>query len=183
MYPAAEALVGPLHSVGVTCVAPLLAPRARTAQRCGVAPFPPRRPPQASVTRPSRATRRPNLISVTGLCVGVATAVAILNERFVIAMALFAVHQLLDAMDGTMARRFKMCSEFGAKLDEACDQLSGAAISLAAMYTTRGIPWLFVFLITTTLAMLLVRRGLASSRPRRARRHREDHILCLEFGQ
>ena len=39
--------------------------------------------------------------------------------------ALNALHQLLDAMDGTMARMFSLQSEFGAKLDEITDILFG----------------------------------------------------------
>jgi phosphatidylglycerophosphate synthase len=40
--------------------------------------------------------------------------------------------QLLDAMDGTMARMFKMHTEFGAKLDEFTDIFFGVVLALSS---------------------------------------------------
>eukprot|EP01048_Picozoa_sp_COSAG05_P001337 COSAG05_NODE_45_length_25418_cov_92.923299_3_plen_93_part_00 len=43
-------------------------------------------------------------------------------------------HQLLDAMDGTMARMFNLQTDLGAKLDEFTDIFFGAVTALGALY-------------------------------------------------
>ena len=52
--------------------------------------------------------------------------------------ALNALHQLLDAMDGTMARMFSLQSEFGAKLDEITDILFGGIMLGVTPSVRRG---------------------------------------------
>lgn len=69
-----------------------------------------------------------------GLLSGAVTAYFTLHHQFMKGAACFAFHQLLDATDGTMARRFNMCSPFGAMLDATCDQISGALLTITGIY-------------------------------------------------
>ena len=92
----------------------------------------------------------PNLVSALGLCVSAAIAYLIAIGSFYAAVALFAVHQVLDAADGTMARRYNMCSPFGAKLDQVCDMITGSTMSLAALYASWGNPGLVAFHVVTS---------------------------------
>eukprot|EP01048_Picozoa_sp_COSAG05_P011580 COSAG05_NODE_1100_length_5884_cov_7.338634_6_plen_192_part_00 len=61
-------------------------------------------------------------------------ACATVTKNWPLAWVLNFGHQLLDAMDGTMARMFNMQTELGAKLDEFTDIFFGAVTSLGALY-------------------------------------------------
>jgi len=74
----------------------------------------------------------PNMITIANIFVGAATVWQMANLNMLPTLALTYLHQLLDAMDGTMARRYKLGSQFGAKLDEYTDISFGISLTLAA---------------------------------------------------
>lgn len=95
----------------------------------------------------------PNSISVLGLVCSAYVAWLITQGRFYSAIFWFALHGVLDAADGTMARRFNMCSPFGAALDMNCDLLSGVLLVLGSLYISWGIIPLICFeLVYTVIA-------------------------------
>ena len=74
----------------------------------------------------------PNMLTIFNIFVGATSAYAMALAWWASAVALVIIHQLIDAMDGTMARMFDLGSKFGAKLDEFTDICFGTSIAVAA---------------------------------------------------
>jgi len=98
---------------------------------------------------------------------GAVTAYFTLHHQFMKGAACFAFHQLLDATDGTMARRFNMCSPFGAMLDATCDQISGALLTITGIYVgyDNSQPSLAISVLLVSLILLVAAMAYAN-RPR-----------------
>ena len=88
----------------------------------------------------------PNLVTVTGLCLGISALRYALDEKFIIATALILVAAIMDAIDGRIARLLKFESEFGAQLDSLADMISfGVAPAIIAyLWSLHNIPYLGV---------------------------------------
>ncbi len=77
----------------------------------------------------------PNQLTLVGLLVALVAAALLLRGDYwscLAGMLLFAVRGVLDHADGTLARLKNCCSEFGYRLDYACDTLSLGCLVLAA---------------------------------------------------
>eukprot|EP01052_Picozoa_sp_SAG31_P007083 SAG31_NODE_333_length_17527_cov_6.972056_10_plen_116_part_00 len=72
------------------------------------------------------------LSCLTGACKlrGQGCSYAMSEKQWLLCFAFNFCHQLLDAMDGTMARMYSMTSELGAKLDEFTDIFFGFHLAL-----------------------------------------------------
>jgi len=77
----------------------------------------------------------PNQITLFNVLVGLGNGYALVTRRWVGAFALSFLHQLLDAMDGSMARTYSLHSEFGAKLDEYTDIFYGVVSTVCSLWT------------------------------------------------
>jgi cardiolipin synthase (CMP-forming) len=98
----------------------------------------------------------PNLISLMRLIFVPLVIVAIIQERWGLAFALFFTAGISDGIDGYIARRFDMRSALGAFLDPLADKalLVSLFITLAAI---REIPvWLAVIVVSRDLMILSV---------------------------
>ncbi|HXX63318.1 MAG TPA: CDP-alcohol phosphatidyltransferase family protein [Bacteroidota bacterium] len=73
----------------------------------------------------------PNQVSLLGLLVGFAAAGAVASGRIPAGLALMALAQIVDALDGAMARQYMLQSARGAQLETLCDRLSEAAMFAA----------------------------------------------------
>lgn len=71
-----------------------------------------------------------NAVTLAGLAFGIAAAVAIVAQAYVVAMLLIAASRLADGLDGAVARAHGV-SDFGGYLDITCDYVFYAAIPLA----------------------------------------------------
>ena len=82
----------------------------------------------------------PNLITFTGFGLIALGSVALYYGMNLIAVLLMGFGALLDALDGAVARRLGLESEFGAFLDSTVDRLSDALplFSLALLYAGIG---------------------------------------------
>lgn len=73
----------------------------------------------------------PNQVSIGGLVVGVAAAAAVAAGRITAGMAIMAAAQVIDALDGGIARQYGLQSARGARLETLCDRLSEATMFAA----------------------------------------------------
>jgi len=75
----------------------------------------------------------PNLVTLSNLLLGIMALIYTLNERFTLAAAAILLATVLDRMDGNLARRFGVSSEFGKELDSLADLVSfGVAPAILA---------------------------------------------------
>ncbi len=82
----------------------------------------------------------PNLITLGGFFLVAIGSLALYYDLKVIALVLLCGGAFLDAIDGAVARRSGVESEFGAFLDSTVDRFSDALpfIALSLLYTSRG---------------------------------------------
>lgn len=73
----------------------------------------------------------PDAISVAGLIAGIASGAAVVAGELRAAMALLALSQLLDGLDGGVARRYGLQSERGRRMETIIDRLCEAIFFLA----------------------------------------------------
>jgi phosphatidylglycerophosphate synthase len=96
----------------------------------------------------------PNQISTAGLVAGIAAGAAVVADWMVSAMVLLAVSQILDGLDGGVARRYGLQTERGRLLETVYDRICEAAFFLAlavaglATYQTAALAMTAILLIT-----------------------------------
>ncbi len=93
-----------------------------------------------------RARDIPNLISFARIALVPLIVLVLLREDYQLALWLFLIAGISDALDGFLAKRFGWESEFGGKLDPAADKLL-----LVSCFFTLGwiglLPWWLVGLV------------------------------------
>ena len=82
----------------------------------------------------------PNLITLSGFLLVAVGSLALYYDLKVVALILLCGGAFLDAIDGAVARRSGVESEFGAFLDSTIDRFSDALpfIALSFLYASRG---------------------------------------------
>src|SRR5919107_5706615 len=93
----------------------------------------------------------PNLITIARLIIVPIVIVMIMQGRWPAAFVLFVVAGVSDAVDGFIARRFDMRSEFGAYIDPIADKAL-----LVSIYVTLSI----VGVLPNWLAIVVVSRDM-----------------------
>ncbi len=85
----------------------------------------------------------PNLITLGGLILIVIGSVSLYYKLTIPSFLLLGVGALLDAVDGAVARRMGLKSEFGAFLDSTIDRFSDSMpfLALGVMYAQEGEPY------------------------------------------
>lgn len=85
----------------------------------------------------------PDALTLTRAIAGIPITVAILAGQREIALALFILAALSDAIDGALARRLRVVSDRGALLDPLADKLLVVS-TLTALFLAGDVPlWLF----------------------------------------
>ncbi len=102
----------------------------------------------------------PDHITVAAFAVSLAAAGAIAAGKLHAGLALMALGQVLDGMDGAMARRYGLASAAGERLDTQLDRVSEAA-SFAACAVAGLAPWKPVLLALAAILLMtsVVRRS------------------------
>ncbi len=73
----------------------------------------------------------PNQLSVAGLVVGIAAALTVAAGQVLPGLILLALSQIIDGLDGGVARKYNLGSELGRKLEVVFDRFNEAAIFFA----------------------------------------------------
>jgi len=80
----------------------------------------------------------PNLLTISGLIFIIVGSVFIVFENYLLAALFLFIGNICDALDGTLARKYKKTSKFGAFLDSVVDRLSDAFPIMAIAILYRG---------------------------------------------
>jgi cardiolipin synthase len=96
----------------------------------------------------------PNLITIGRLIIVPLVIVMIMQERWPAAFTLFVVAGVSDGIDGFIARRFDMRSEFGAYIDPIADKalLVSIYVTLAVVGVLPG--WLAIVVVSRDLMIV-----------------------------
>lgn len=105
-----------------------------------------------------------NAVTLLGLAVQVAVALAIIQGRLVAAGLIAVVAALLDTIDGALAKATGTGTRFGALLDSTTDRLSDALflVPIAWLYgvapdvVERDLPWVAALALVALVASFLV---------------------------
>jgi cardiolipin synthase (CMP-forming) len=99
---------------------------------------------------------------VTLLRVGLTPLVAqaIAGERHLLALLLFFVAALTDALDGALARRFTCITTLGAYLDPIADKLLLSTVYICLAFI-QSVPWWFVAVVFGRDLLILAGAGAA----------------------
>jgi cardiolipin synthase (CMP-forming) len=96
----------------------------------------------------------PNIITIARLIMVPLIVVLIGQERWGLAFALFAAAGVSDGVDGFIARRFNMRSEFGAYLDALADKALLVSIYVTLSVTGVLPGWLAILVVSRDLMII-----------------------------
>jgi cardiolipin synthase len=95
----------------------------------------------------------PNVISVFRIVLVAPVIYFLLTEKFSIALVLFTVAGLSDALDGYLAKRFAWTSQLGSFLDPLADKLLLVSCFLAMVVLGLVPAWLFALVLFRDLVV------------------------------
>ena len=79
----------------------------------------------------------PNILTGTNLAIGMLALVYAIQGEFMIGAVLILVAALMDRLDGKLARKLGVCSEFGKELDSLADLVSFGVAPAVTVYLWR----------------------------------------------
>jgi len=88
----------------------------------------------------------PNGITTLSLITGLASVYNFEKENFYMSAFMYALSYFFDCMDGNMARKYDMCTEFGDEYDHGKDILVNAMLlyQMVKYYWNHGGPFMYV---------------------------------------
>lgn len=104
----------------------------------------------------------PNMVTLTGMCLGLTSIQYAMDERFGFAVLLILLSVLMDGLDGLLARRLSATSNFGAELDSLSDFLCfgvapGILVYQYHLSTLGSLGWIFVLIFAASTCLRLAR--------------------------
>lgn len=104
--------------------------------------------------RPRWFASLPNLITIGRLVLTPAAVAMIAEGRWRAAFAIFVVAGVSDAVDGWLAKAFRLQSELGAVLDPLADKALIVSIFTTLAITGRGPVWLAILIVARDTLIL-----------------------------
>lgn len=99
----------------------------------------------------------PNCISVFRILLAIAFILIFTsdyNSRNIISVIIFIVAGISDVVDGYLARKYKLESNFGKLIDPLADKLMQISVAICIATVDKGLFWVPVFLILKELFMV-----------------------------
>lgn len=96
----------------------------------------------------------PNLISLLRIVLVVPTVIALTREQYLLALALYTVAGVSDALDGYIAKRFNYHSRLGSIIDPLADKLLLVATYVTLAWLGLLPAWLVVAVVARDLLIL-----------------------------
>lgn len=97
----------------------------------------------------------PNIVSILGV---VPLSLLLLEDGFTYLPALIIYNNFMDDLDGILARKMRLSSDFGARLDNVADAVSHILITLVVGAHYRGIVLAFSVLAAAAILIRVVQR-------------------------
>lgn len=106
----------------------------------------------------------PNQLSVAGIVVGFSSALTVALGHILPGLILLALSQIIDGLDGGVARKYNLGSELGRKLEVIFDRLNEAAIFFALAWIG-GATYLIATLAMVAILLITVIEPLSKFDP------------------
>lgn len=113
----------------------------------------------------------PNMVTLTGMCLGLTSIRFAVDERFMLATFLIMLAAVMDGLDGLMARRLNSTSELGGELDSLSDFVCfGVAPSILIyqffLSSLGGLGWIFALVYAGAACLRLARFNVMKDKPK-----------------
>jgi cardiolipin synthase len=102
----------------------------------------------------------PNLVTLARLAAAPFIVAAIIQDRDMLAAAIFLGAAITDSVDGLLARRFGSSTRFGAYLDPIADKVFLSAV-LIALAAAGSAPWWYAGIVFARDLLILLFAGYA----------------------
>ncbi len=122
-----------------------------------------RNPSPSAVATPGRATNLakvvyrnlPNIVSMLGVVI---LSVLFLDDGLQYFIPVVILNNVMDDLDGILARGLHLSSDFGARLDNVCDAVSHILISMAVGVHFGGVVLVFSLVASVAILVRVVQR-------------------------
>ncbi len=97
----------------------------------------------------------PNIVSILGV---LPLCILLLDDGFAYICALIVFNNILDDLDGILAKKLRLCSDFGAGLDNVCDAVAHLLIAMVVGAHYGGSVLAFSLLAAVAILVRVVQR-------------------------
>jgi len=97
----------------------------------------------------------PNIVSILGV---LPLCILLLDDGFAYLCALIVFNNIMDDLDGILAKKLRLCSDFGAGLDNVCDAVAHILIAMVVGAHYRGVVLAFSLLAAVAILVRVVQR-------------------------
>jgi len=97
----------------------------------------------------------PNIVSILGV---LPLCILLREDAFVYLCPLIVFNNIMDDLDGILAKKLRLCSDFGAGLDNVCDAVAHILIALVVGSHYGGVVLAFSLLAAVAIFVRVVQR-------------------------
>ena len=97
----------------------------------------------------------PNILTIIRILLIPFILDAIYKGNYILGIVLFTISGITDVLDGFIARKFNLISNFGKLIDPLADKLTQIAVLMALVYTKIIPLWILVIVIVKELIMVI----------------------------
>ncbi len=97
----------------------------------------------------------PSIVSILGV---LPLCILLLDDGFAYLGALIVFNNIMDDLDGILAKKLRLCSDFGAGLDNVCDAVAHILIAMVVGAHHGGINLAFSLLAAVAILIRVVQR-------------------------